>query len=63
MKVYLEREQKTMQAKPGKALEVIKELGLNPEEFLVIKNGVLVAEDEELEENDDIKIIPVISGG
>ncbi|HAA89025.1 MAG: ThiamineS protein [Thermoanaerobacterales bacterium 50_218] len=43
--------------------EVLRELGINPETVLVIREGELVTEDTMLSEDDQIEIISVISGG
>lgn len=43
--------------------EVLKELNLNPETVLVVREDELLTEDTQLYESDNIKIIHVISGG
>lgn len=42
---------------------LLKELGLDREAHLVIRNGTLVPGDAELQPDDLIEIRPVISGG
>lgn len=42
---------------------LLAELGLPRESHLVIRNGVLVPGDAELDRDDEIEIRPVISGG
>ena len=42
---------------------LLNDLDLNRESHLVIRNGTLVASDEELGADDVIEIRPVISGG
>ncbi|MEN9507204.1 MAG: hypothetical protein RI958_3130 [Actinomycetota bacterium] len=42
---------------------LLKELGLDREAHLVIRNGTLVPGDAELQADDVIEIRPVISGG
>jgi sulfur carrier protein ThiS len=44
----------------GKAL---KRLGVNPLSVLAIRNGTLVTEDETLQDQDEVELIEVISGG
>jgi sulfur carrier protein len=43
--------------------EVLKELDLNPETVLVIREDELLTEDAQLYDSDEIKIVNVISGG
>ena len=44
-------------------LALLRELGLDREAHLVIRNGTLVPGDAELSDDDEIEIRPVISGG
>lgn len=48
---------------PATVGELIKKLGLSPEEVLVSVNGELATEDTRLRDGDEVKIISVISGG
>jgi len=41
----------------------IEKVGLNPEEVLVIRNGDLVTDDTILKDEDEVKLVAVISGG
>ncbi len=43
--------------------DLIVKVGLNPETILAVKNGKLVNDGIRLGEEDDIKLIAVISGG
>lgn len=43
--------------------KALKELNMIPEAHLVIRSGVMLTEQELLRDGDEIKIIPVISGG
>ncbi|KHO46113.1 MAG: hypothetical protein QS98_C0005G0060 [archaeon GW2011_AR3] len=64
MKIFLERQNQKISRKfNGKALDLIKQLRLNPEEILIVKNSSLVTEDEPLSDSDEVKILSVISGG
>ena len=52
------------QAKPMHlALEVIEAVGLNPAMVLAVRNGKLVLDSEMLGDDDELKLIAVISGG
>lgn len=48
---------------PKRVRELLKELQLIPEAYLVIRNNDLVTDDEVLKDSDTIEIRPVISGG
>ncbi|MFZ4667689.1 MAG: sulfur carrier protein ThiS [Microthrixaceae bacterium] len=50
---------------PGPALVsvVLERLGIDREGVLVIRNGTIVPGDTRLEDDDEIEIRPVISGG
>ena len=63
LKIYLEREDchKTIQA--SNVAEALKKLKINSTTVIVTKNNELVTLDEKLSTKDNIKIIPVISGG
>ena len=48
----------------GKSVrEVIQEVGLNPATVLAVRHGKLVLDSELLDEDDEIKLIAIISGG
>ncbi len=41
----------------------LQKLGFEPDSVLATRNGELVTDDEIIQENDVIKLVPVISGG
>jgi sulfur carrier protein ThiS len=43
--------------------DAIKEIGLIPETVLAVRNGKLLTEDVMLEDDDEVKLVAVISGG
>ena len=43
--------------------DAIKEVGLMPQTVLAVRNGKLLTGDLMLEEDDEVKLIAVISGG
>ena len=45
------------------ARDAIKQAGLNPESVLVVRNGQLVTDDTILQEEDEVKLVAVVSGG
>ncbi|MBP7070487.1 MAG: MoaD/ThiS family protein [Methanothrix sp.] len=47
----------------AKIEEILKELGINPEEVIVAKNGRIVPEDEAAGGSDQLKIVRFVHGG
>jgi sulfur carrier protein ThiS len=45
------------------ARDTIKKVGLDPEAVLVVRNGELVTDDVILSDEDEVKLIAVVSGG
>jgi sulfur carrier protein len=43
--------------------DVLKRLGINPVEVIVVKNGKIVSEEETADSGDELKIIRVVHGG
>lgn len=43
--------------------DAIKKVGLDPEAVLVVRNGELVTDDVILSDEDEVKLIAVVSGG
>jgi sulfur carrier protein len=64
MQVQLSHPARSVEVKgPKKAKDLLKELNLIIEAYLVIRGDELVTEDEMLYDKDQIEIRPVISGG
>ena len=64
VKISIERTRELIEKDfSGPAKELLALLNINLEEVLIIKNGSLVTEDEELSNDDDIKLLSVVSGG
>ncbi|MBN1175037.1 MoaD/ThiS family protein [Candidatus Woesearchaeota archaeon] len=64
MKIYIERnkENKEFDFK-GSVQDLLDTLNILSETVLVVKNGTIITEDEELINDDEIKILSVVSGG
>ena len=43
--------------------EIVKDLGINPEEVIVAKNGWIVPDDETAGGSDQLKIVRFVHGG
>ncbi|MHC1598645.1 MAG: MoaD/ThiS family protein [Candidatus Methanofastidiosia archaeon] len=64
VKVKLLREKKEMDIQfTGKIKDLLPQLSYSIETAVVIKNDVPVEEDEEVGDEDELKILPVVSGG
>ena len=65
IEVYNEREQTVIKVElvGNKVKELLNQLKLNPEAFLVVRNSEVITEDETLQDNDRIELLSVISGG
>lgn len=66
MKIYLERENKTINFEiktPKKIIDILKELNITLESVILIKNDEIALEEEIIENNDHLKLLSVVSGG
>ncbi|HLC62991.1 MAG TPA: MoaD/ThiS family protein [Candidatus Nanoarchaeia archaeon] len=63
VKVFIEKENKTVIAKGNTIKEILEKLNINPEEVLTVKNNELVTLETKISEKDSIKLLSVISGG
>ena len=66
IKVFVDRENldKTIELDENpKVLDLLKKMKINPVTVIVSRNSELILEDEKLNNNDQIKILSVISGG
>ncbi|MBI2666180.1 sulfur carrier protein ThiS [Candidatus Woesearchaeota archaeon] len=43
--------------------ELLKQLKINPETVIVVRNNEVITEDEELKDKEQIELLSVISGG
>lgn len=64
--VFIEREKKNKKVKLDEfssLKDLLNELKINPVTVIATRNNELIPENEKLNANDEIKILPVISGG
>mgnify|MGYP000577911907 FL=1 len=55
---------KTWELRGGMTVrDAIRKVGLDPEAVLALRNGVLVNEETILNEDDELKLVAVVSGG
>ena len=59
----LRKGKKKIKMKEGTVFELLEELGENTETVLVSVNNRIATEDQKITEKDDVKIIPIVSGG
>ena len=63
VKVYLEGENKIIEINAKTVKEVLEKLNLKPSEVVVYANDEVLLEDDSLEGIEEIRIVPVASGG
>ncbi len=63
MKVYIEKTNEHIDIKAKSVKELLDKLKINPTTVLVSRNNKLVSGDIKVNENDEVKIISVVSGG
>ena len=66
VKVFVDRDNSNKTIQLGNSsivLDLLKNLSINPVTVIVSRNNELILEDEKLKNNDEIKILSVISGG
>ena len=58
------KEVRAVEHRPGmRVVDVLRELGLLSNEYVVARNGRVVAEDEPVDDGDELVLYPVVSGG
>jgi sulfur carrier protein ThiS len=64
MKLYI---QKTREHRvptfSGTVITLLRKYGINPETVIVTKNGMLVTDDDKLNDTDTVEVLQVVSGG
>jgi len=64
MRVQLSHPERQVEVKgPKRVRELLRDLNLIQEAYLVIRGDDLVTEDELLKDEDEVEVRPVISGG
>jgi sulfur carrier protein ThiS len=63
MKVFIEKENKNIDANAGNGRDLLKSLNINPSTVILVRNDEVILEEESLDDADIIKILSVISGG
>ena len=64
MKVRLRNPDRVVEVEgPKNVVDVLLELGIVPESVLVIRDATLLTRDDRVDEDDEIEVRPVLSGG
>ena len=63
IKVVFLRDKKSLEIEAENVSEVFSKLSLLKEEYVAIKNGKIVCEDESLSKGDTLELFTVASGG
>jgi len=63
IKIFIERTNQTKNIEANTIPEIFKKLSINPQEVIITRDNELITEDEKLSNNDEIKLLSVISGG
>ena len=63
METYLEKNDKKIKVEAKNVKESLKKLKINSTTVIISVNDELVTEDYKLNKKDNVKIIPVVSGG
>ena len=63
LRVFIERENKTINLEASNAKDVLNKLNINPETVLLARNNELILLETKLNNNDELKLLSVISGG
>ena len=61
MNIVIDGKRKKVEAK--KLSRLLKELDINPEEFLVVRDGELMTSDDAIREGDILELLSIVSGG
>jgi sulfur carrier protein ThiS len=63
IKLTLRKEVYTLEAKSIQVKQALRQLELSPEAHLLVRDGELLNENDWLRDGEEVKIVPVISGG
>ncbi len=63
IRLVLRKQEFQLDEKSIQVKQVFRQLNLSPEAHLLVRNGELLNENDWLRDGDEVKIVPVISGG
>jgi sulfur carrier protein ThiS len=63
IKFVLRKQELALEGKSIQVKQALQQLNLSPEAHLLVRNGDLLNENDWLKDGDEVKVVPVISGG
>lgn len=63
IRLVLRKQEFQLEEKSIQVKQVFRQLNLSPEAHLLVRNGELLNDNDWLHDGEEIKIVPVISGG
>lgn len=64
MEIFIEKERKTLAVDhTGSAKSLLERIHVLPETVLIVKDGVLITEDDAVDDAERVELLSVISGG
>ncbi len=64
VRIWIEREDLTRTEQfHGRIRDLLDRLGVNPDTVVVVKNGEVVTEEDACTDDDELKLLSVVSGG
>lgn len=64
MRILIEKDGKTVDVEhSGSARELLERLEILPETVLIVRDGILITEDDPLDGAEQVELLSVISGG
>ena len=63
MKVFIERENRSVEIEARSIKEMLAKLKINPNTVLIARGDTLITEDTEVSNNDELRLLSVVSGG
>lgn len=63
MKVFIEREKRIVEIEAHSIREMLEKLKINPNTVLIARGNALITEDAQVSNDDEIRLLSVVSGG
>ena len=63
VKVFVDRKGINKSLNVSNMKEIFQKLDINPEEYILVREGRLITAEEKIKEGDELKFLSVVSGG